>query len=256
MAFIQHKVFITGAGSGIGKACALHFINKGWFVAATDINLESLSYLSNDYSSQCFIAKMDVTNPQHVKDVFDRYALEQENLDVLVNNAGVLQMGLFENIRLEDHLKTIQVNFSGVTSCAYTALSLLKQSANSRIINISSSAAVHGMPEFSVYSATKNAVSALTEALNIELKKHGVYVCDIRPVFVDTPMLSDADYKAKSLTRMGASLSPDDVAEVVWQATQTNKLHWNVGAVQKALSFILAALPFAKHRIIASFMPS
>lgn len=254
------SIFVTGAGSGIGKAIAQHFLAKGWFVAATDINGDGLLYLKSFEPSQVFAAVMDVSDPESVKQVFSEYGKLRNTLDLLVNNAGVLQMGLFKDLSLEDHLKTINVNFSGVVSCSYIALPFLQatnkqnKAQQTTVINISSSSAAYGVPDFSVYSATKNAVSALTEALNIEFKKDDIHVCDVQPLFVSTPML-ESDYKGESLKLMGVHLKPEDIAETVWQAAHQERLHWAVGTRQKIMNATLAMVPFAKHFMFARLMP-
>ena len=83
---------------------------------------------------------------------------------------------------------------------------------------MSSGSAGYGIPELAVYSSTKHAVKGITEALNIEFESYDIFVCDIMPNYVATPMVNDAEHQAKSVEKMGVNLTTQQVAEVVWKA--------------------------------------
>ncbi len=171
-------------------------------------------------------------------------------MDVLLNNAGMLRMGFFDQIEIQDQLDAVDVNLKGVIRCVHASLALLKETSGSRIINLSSGSAIYGMPEHAVYSSTKCAVRALTEALNLEFESHGVFVCDIMPPYVKTPMITDAKVKASSITKIGVHMTPETVAAVIWKAAHKNKIHWRISGGLKFMEFVLWALPFAKHSVI------
>lgn len=166
-------------------------------------------------------------------------------MDVLLNNAGIIKFGHFENVDLAMHHKIVDVNLTGCLNCIYYALAFLKQTTGARIINMSSASSLYGIPDFSVYSATKHALSAMTEALNIELEKHGIYVCDLKPPFVNTPLL-DVPEEVFSIKKMGINMETDQVAQTVWNAAQDRKLHWKIGAT-RLLAFLFWLAPFAKR---------
>jgi short-subunit dehydrogenase len=127
----------------------------------------------------------------------------------------------------------------------YYALPYLKQTAGARIINMSSASAIYGVPDMAVYSATKHALSALTEALDIELEKHDITVCDIKPPYVNTPLL-DSSKKIYSIDRLGVNLQPGTIAKTVWKTAHRNKLHWKVSTTG-LLAFFFWLLPFARR---------
>jgi len=234
---MKKSIFITGAASGIGKATAELFSQKGWYVGLFDVNEEDLMELYSKVGSQngC-MKKVDVTEPGDVKEAVDFFVKNTGGkMDALFNCAGVLRMGRHNKISLSDHKKIVDVNLLGILNCIDACFDILKQTAGSRIINMSSGSAVYGTPELAVYSATKFAVRGLTEALNIEFEDHDIWVCDVMAPYVRTPMILDAEQKASSVSRLGVNISPRQVAEIVWKAASGRKVHWVVSRLLKLL---------------------
>jgi len=243
----KKSILITGAASGIGRETALFFAKKDWFVGLFDVDEAGLNTLEAEIgTSNCFSGLMDVADPASVQTGIDSFALKTGGkLDVLLNNAGILKFGLFENIGLQDHLKIVDVNIKGCLSCIYYCLPYLKKTTDARIINMSSISSIYGAPELSVYASTKHALSAMTEALDIELEPHGIVVCDIKPPYVKTPMLKGGE-NAKSLKILrfiGGQTNAGKVAKTVWKAANKNKLHWKIGFT-RLMAFHYWFLPF------------
>ncbi len=242
-------IFITGAASGIGKATACLFLEKGWFVGLYDRDEKALADLAVQMNSKnlCYHA-MDVTETQQVKDAVQHFSsFSDGKMDLLFNNAGILHMGFFEEIDLEKQIDTVQVNLTGVINCIHGALPLLRQTPDARIVNMSSASAVYGTPELAAYSATKCAIRGLTEALNLSFERLGIHVCDIMVPYVQTPLL-DKPRQALSIQKLGVKLQPEDVAEFIWKASRGRKVHWAMGI--KHLLFVTWLLPFTKKWII------
>ncbi len=246
----KKSIFITGAGSGIGRETALFFASKGWFVGLFDINEDGLKSLESEIGKDnCFFQVMDVTDEKSVKKAADAFVAKTAGqLNVLLNNAGILKIGLYDNVGLKDHHQVVDVNFKGCLNCIYYCLPYLKKTTGARIVNMSSISALYGIPEVAVYSSTKAALSAMTEALDIELEPYGIRVCDIKPPYVMTPMLNDAgDVKSfKSLSALGGQITSDKVAKTIWKAAKKNKLHWNIGFT-KLMALQCWLLPFTKR---------
>lgn len=227
---------ITGAASGIGKATAVLFAARGWFVGLYDINDALLKEVSGSIGEQgCCAKRLDVTNVDSVKSAIRHFTSHTGGkLDVLFNCAGILQIGPYDSLTLEKHHQTIDVNFKGIVNCAYEALPSLISTEDARMISMASASSLSGTPDLASYSATKFAVRGLTEALNIEWEQYDIHVCDIMPLYVDTPMVRE-NPSPKSMRRLGVRLTPEKVAAVVWKAANRKKIHWTVGIQIKFL---------------------
>lgn len=237
-------ILITGAASGIGEAAVRFFKKKGWKIVGVDINLERLENIKEE----CFLTyQCDVSSSKQVRGVFEELEKRNFKLDALFNCAGILRMGLFEKLSLEKQLKEIDVNLKGIVNCTYLFSPLMEKGAT--VVNMSSLSALYGTPELAVYSATKSAVKTLTEALNIEFEKKGIYVCDIIVDYVKTPMILDADYKAVSVKRLGVTVSPHSVAKKVYKSVLKGKgaVHRYVGVKAHTLNILSKLFPFASR---------
>ncbi len=146
------------------------------------------------------------------------------HMHALFNCAGILRMGRFEQLAPAESLKQIQINVMGVIYGIYASLALLEATEGACILNMSSASAIYGTPELAVYSATKFAVRALTEALDLEFRKKKIRVTDIMPSYVATPMVANQTHRAKTLKTMGVKLKAEDVAAVAWTAVTGKKV--------------------------------
>lgn len=239
----RKSVFITGAASGIGRETALLFGERGWFVGGYDLNEDGLKILERELGAEnCIVRRLDVTD----KEAYDAAVAEfgtatGGRLDLLYNNAGIGHTGWFEDIPYADTLRLIQVNFIGVVNGIYASLPLLKNTPNSLCFSTSSSAATYGAPRLAIYAATKFAVKGLTEALSVELERHRVRVADVLPGLIDTAILESTPNHSDDLPswlRDARKNAPKEgpfrlmparaVAECVWEAYHSDRLHWYV----------------------------
>lgn len=243
----KKSILITGAASGIGRETALFFARQDWFVGAFDVDEAGLKTLESEIGKEnCFSGIMDVADPDSVQKGVDAFAGQTGGkLNVLLNNAGILKFGLFENVGLKDHHQIVDVNIKGCLSCIYYCLTYLKKTTGARIINMSSISSLYGAPELSVYASTKHALSAMTEALDIELEAYGIVVCDIKPPYVKTPMLEGGENSKslKILRVIGGQTNARKIAKTVWKAAHKNKLHWKIGFT-RLMAFHCWFLPF------------
>ena len=240
----RKSIFATGAASGIGRATCRLFAERGWFVGAYDVDEAGLAALAQERGSQdCLTRRLDVSN----KAEFDR-AMEEFSqatggrLDLLFNNAGIGAGGWFEEVPYDVAMRILEVNFIGVVNGVYAAIPLLKRTANSLCFSTSSSAALFGMPRTGMYAATKFAVKGLTEALSVELARFGGRAADMMPALVDTPILETTkDFSSgespgvamkKNATPEGAMrlVPPEEVAELVFEAYGSDRVHWYIPA--------------------------
>jgi NAD(P)-dependent dehydrogenase (short-subunit alcohol dehydrogenase family) len=240
----RKSIFITGAASGMGRATAKLFVDKGWFVGIYDVNAGGLATLEQEIGSDnCVTGTLDVTQKPAFDASIAAFAQETDGkLDLLFSNAGIGESGWFEDVPYEASLRVVQVNLVGVITSVYAALPLLKATPNSLCFITSSSSATFGMPRIAVYSATKHGVKGLTEALSIEFARHGVRVADVLPGLIDTNILratpnrsgdraqptEDEFYASAPKKGMFRLMPAVSVAEAVWSAYHADKLHWYV----------------------------
>jgi NAD(P)-dependent dehydrogenase (short-subunit alcohol dehydrogenase family) len=139
----------------------------------------------------------------------------------------------FENVPLGKHHAVIDVNVKGVVNGFHAAFPFLRKTPGARVISMASASALYGTPGFACYSATKFAVKGLTEALNIEWRRHGITVMDVLPLFVDTPMVRQFEHHPKSMDTLGMHLTASDIARTVWRAAHWRlwpRVHWYANA--------------------------
>lgn len=221
-------IFITGAASGIGREVARLFARRGWFTGLHDINEAPVAEVALEIGAdQCCWSVLDVCDSEQWKKAVARFGERTSGrMDVLFNSAGILKMGPFMDTPLDVHLQTLRVNVAGVLTAIRAAFPLLSSTPKARVITMSSASAFYGVPDLASYSMSKFAIRGMTEALSIEFERYGIGVCDIMAPYVNTPMVTEQSYKAGTLQSLGASLSPEEVAEIIWKAAHGNRVHW------------------------------
>jgi len=231
-------VFITGAASGIGLQTAKKFASQGYFVGLYDINNDAIEtqLASSEFPNACG-CYCDVSNTESVQEALKHFAKHTEGkINVLINNAGVLTSGFFEEIKVKQHELMIDINIKGVTTVAQLAYPYLKATPNSLLINTCSTSSIHGIPYLAVYSATKYYVNGLSEALGIEWEKDDIRVISIKPPLIDTPMGASVH---QNLTKnMPIEFSTADIAQLMFKAVNGHKTSYLIGFKTKAWVFV------------------
>lgn len=248
----KKTIFITGAASGIGRETALLFARNGWYVGAADVNAHGLTVLASRLGEEnCSTHIMDVTDCDAYCQAIEVFVAKTGGrIDVLFNNAGILQMGANESISLERQRRIVDININGVLNGIHLALHYLKCTPGAHIVTMCSSSSSYGTPELAVYSATKHAVRALTEALDIELERYGIVVSDIIVPYVNTGMVTEVDRLAHSVTTVGINVQPDQVATTVWRAAHGRKIHWKVHYSTHVFGGLFWLFPFCRRPIM------
>ncbi|HEY9120670.1 MAG TPA: SDR family oxidoreductase [Marinobacter sp.] len=245
-------IFITGAGAGIGRATARLFAAKGWFVGAADRNAEALDALREELGAdRCSFHIADVTDAESVTQALEQFAGHTGGrLRVLHNNAGILNVGPFDEISPAEHRSVVEVNVIGLMNVLHAAFPYLKATPGAQVINMSSASASYGVPDFASYSASKHAVRALTEALDIEWEQYDIKVGDLMPPFVNTGMVQANEGRSALFDNMGINLTPETVAAAVWEQLRKPQLHRPLSMQFRALWPITRTVPTSVTRAV------
>jgi NAD(P)-dependent dehydrogenase (short-subunit alcohol dehydrogenase family) len=215
---------VTGAGQGIGEACALALGRAGATVAVTGLaaNQASLASVSSAIVSsggraEAFV--LDVGEVPSIGPALNRIAGALGRLDILVNNAGIRANGPSLDLTEQDWDRVLDVNLKGTFFCCQAAARLMQDSGGGRIVNIASQLAISTAPERAAYIASKGGIVALTKTLAVEWAKLGINVNAVGPGPTDTPMTASSDATAAaqlaSRSPIGRRLTPREVAGAV-----------------------------------------
>ena len=232
---LENKVaLVTGAGQGIGRAIALRLASDGAKVAVVDLKEEKLQAVADEIKtagSQAVFFKADVSNRDNVFAAVDFAEKELGGFDIMVNNAGIASIQAIVDITPEDFDKTMRVNVQGVLWGIQAAAQKFKQRGQKgKIISASSIAGHEGFALLGIYSATKFAVRALTQAAAKEFASDGITVNAYCPGVVGTDMWVEIDRRMAEITgapigatykkyvegiALGRAETPEDVAAFV-----------------------------------------
>ena len=206
MQSLQEKsVLVTGAGSGIGKACVEAFAESGAHVIAVDINLDSLSELKKSHKIE--IVEADLTNPE-------KAFPNQLEIDILINNAGIQHISSIENFSMEKADKMLALMLRTPFYLIQKSLPTMYQRKWGRIIGLSS---IHGhvaSPFKSVYVMAKHGMEGLHKTLALEAGEHGVTANTIAPGYVRTNLVE----KQINDQALANNLRPDQVVNEIMLA--------------------------------------
>ena len=238
-------IVVTGASSGIGKATAKYFADKGWNVAATMRRPEKETDLNQMENIRLF--KLDMTDSSSIDHAYEEIKKEYGTIDVLFNNAGYCLFGPLELSTEKQIRDTMEVLVIGLMLVTKKFTPLLRENGGGTIINTSSVGGILTLPMTPTYHAAKYAVEGLTEALSYELAPFNIDVKVIEPggiktdfwnrSFVMTEGVEGSPYEKEAGKALGGFLAPrnpendnralpEDVAAVVFQAATDGKHHW------------------------------
>jgi NADP-dependent 3-hydroxy acid dehydrogenase YdfG len=215
---------ITGASSGIGKACAELFAANGYKLILMARREDRLMAIQNSLEVPCFLLKADVRNYSEVQAAIASLPEEWRKIDILINNAG-LAAGLdkFDQGNLADWEQMIDTNVKGLLYVSKEVIPLMEKNGKGHIINLSSTAGKEVYALGNVYCASKHAVEAISKGMRIDLLEKNIKVTNIAPGMVETEFSvvrfkGDQD-RADGVYKGLTPLTGKDVAQVIYFAT-------------------------------------
>lgn len=225
---LKEKIaIITGAAGGIGSAAARLFAQNGAVLVLTDIRnkeLQELGKAMKDSGIETMTIEHDIRNPESWKSLVEKVRKKYGRIDILINNAGVIQPGAAEEISMDDVHHQVSVNFLGTMNGCRAVLPAMKEQGSGKIINVASLGGIVPMPGEAVYSATKSAIRGYSLSLHAELRSSPVGVAVVCPDSVDTPQHDyELQYDEAVLSFIGGPLKPEKVAKGILKAVRTKK---------------------------------
>jgi NAD(P)-dependent dehydrogenase (short-subunit alcohol dehydrogenase family) len=223
---VKNKIaLVTGAGKGIGKACAIALAEAGANViilSRTKSDLDKVEKIIKKLKRKCTSYICDVSNYDELKSVFKRIS----SLDILVNNAGTNRPDHFTKIKKEDMDYVVDLNIKAAFHVAQLGskvmlMSKKRKNLGGSIINMSSQLGKVGAPKRSVYNMTKFGIEGLTRGMSLDLAKDNIRVNTVCPTFVETPMVKnffkDKKFKKAMMNNipLGRLATESDIATAV-----------------------------------------
>jgi NAD(P)-dependent dehydrogenase (short-subunit alcohol dehydrogenase family) len=245
-------VLITGATVGLGRATAQLLSAQGFRVFGTGRHPEAPT------AGAAEMLPLDVTQADSVHACVAALLARAGRLDVLVNNAGVGLVGAVEETSDEEIRSLLEINFLGVHRMIRAVLPIMREQRSGLIINLASAAGFVGVPQGSIYSASKFALEGYTQALRLELRPFGLQAALIEPGYVSTEFAArraraaqqiEAYHDARDFTNRhpGQTATPDDVARTILRVIRTPHpgLHHPVGQDARLAYWASRKLPSA-----------
>jgi len=250
---LQNKtVLITGASSGIGKAFALKCAqDKATLIlsARRVDKLKEVKELAEKLGAKAEVVQADVTKPEEIKNLFLEATKDGRVLDVAFCNAGMGYIANIDELTVDQISQIIDVNIKGMFITAKYAAEVMKRQKYGHLIMTSSLAGLITMPQWSVYVASKWAITGFADSIRPELKPYNVLVTTLHPGAVKTEFF-DKDKADIDLTKSGEAITAEEVADAVYDTLFTKQAKVLIPQMTKNFSLIYRFLPNVAQSMI------
>jgi NAD(P)-dependent dehydrogenase (short-subunit alcohol dehydrogenase family) len=260
--FPHKRVLITGANSGFGKAMAMHFGRKGWRVAVTGRRPDAVQAAAEDVrkagAAEVIDLIIDVSKSEDFEAAARRVEEQWGGLDLLVNNAGILDSAKLHEITLEQWHRIVDINFWGVVYGCHAFVPMLIRQGSGYVLNMASSAGLFALPEMAQYSVPKAAVIALSETMKAELTRYGIGVTVSCPAAFASDLLKGGIDVNRSVTlrsldkdqKTGRHTSESVAAHAI-RSMERNHLYDIAHDSMEFLWFVKRLMPETIYRLFA-----
>lgn len=231
MEFTGKTVIVTGASSGIGRACAVEFAKEGanLVLGARQyvVLCELTRFLEEEYEVRAVAVQCDVSKEEDCRELVQQAVQTFGGVDVLVNNAGISMRALFESLDLDVLRKLMDVNFWGTVFCTKYALPEIVKAKGS-VVGVSSIAGYQGLPGRTGYSASKFAMQGFLQALRVENLKKGIHVMVACPGFTtsnirNAALAADGSAQGESSMDESKMMPAEEVARLIVDGVERRK---------------------------------
>lgn len=256
----RRSVLVTGGSSGIGLALAELMASRGADVALLARDPSRLGSARRFVEEACvrqgqrvLASSVDVTDAAAVRSVIDDLAGEGFDLDIVVNSAGVLDPGRFDELPLDAFERHMDIGYLGTVNTCRAVLPYLKSRSSGHIVNISSVSGFVGVYGYGAYTPVKFAVIGLSEVLRSELKPHGIHVTVVCPPDTDTPLLErEVPMRPPETQTIAGAVKPvsaDFVARAIAEGIDKRRFLVVPGAESRLLYMLVRLAPGLVRRI-------
>ena len=212
------RAIVTGASSGIGKATALAFAKSGIGVALISRSADKLEAVAEEIKAlktqaDIEIYPMDLAEVERVKQQIAEICTQFGPIEILVNNAGMGYTNYLYETPLEDWQRVLNLNLTSVFQCIQGVLPQMRSRSSGTIVNVASIAAFNAFPNWGLYSVSKAGLVALSKALSVEEREHGIRTVTVSPGSVNTSIWDTKTVEADF--NRDAMLTPEIVAQSI-----------------------------------------
>ncbi len=256
----RDTVLITGASKGIGRALAERFAREGYqlvLVARQQAALEELAAdLQARFGVRIDVLPLDLTATDAIAQLMQALQARGLEIDILLNNAGVLECGRFTDIATDKHSQLIALNVESPTRLAHALLPPMLRRGRGHILNVASIAAFEPVPSIAVYAATKAYVLSFTEALSEEVRGSGVTISALCPGLTSTPMVRGAQAGSDRLRHIPEFVigQAEDVALAGYHACFSGKVVTIPGVHNKLTAAFVGIAPRSLVRRVSGWL--
>jgi len=242
--FKNRHILITGGANGIGLLMGKHALAHGAKILVIwDINPQNIEHALDElsqYSDRIITQQVDVADSEQIYESAEKILKQLPQIDILINNAGIIVGKQFHNQSADEIHRTIAINQLGVMHTTRAFLPRMQEQQSGHIVNIASAAGLMANPGMSVYAGSKSGVIGWSESIRIELERQqsSINVTTVEPSYIDTGMFEGVS--APVLTPL---IQPNDVARQIVAAVEANKIHLRAPFMVKFLPFLKGILP-------------
>jgi len=207
---------VTGAASGIGAATAELLAERGDHIVIADINIGAAKALASRLGPEAIAVELDITSESGWERALDEATARFGALDVLINNAGIVETGYARDVSVERHQRTISTNFMGPLTGTLAALRRFRVQGHGHVVTVCSMTASLPFPGLASYAASKHALRAFHHAVAIEERHGSIDFTIVHPTATETPMLEqEARDESSAFAFVATSVTAAFVAETI-----------------------------------------